>query len=73
MIKRKEKGLALGMILVAAALMIYCGFLGWRVYLLPLQYVGYVLAAIGVAGLAGANIWVGPFAIDPDDDQNKAA
>jgi predicted RND superfamily exporter protein len=71
MIKRKEKGIALAMILLAAVLMIYCGYLGWRVYLLPLQYVGYALAVFGVAGLLGVNIWVGPFAIDPVDDQTR--
>jgi hypothetical protein len=71
MIKRKEKGIAIAMILVAAGLMIYCGYLGWTAYLLPLQYIGFVLAAIGLAGLAGVNICVGPLAIEPDDDQDK--
>ena len=71
MIKQKEKGLALGLILALAALTIYCGFLGWRVYFLPMQYVGYVLAVIGIAGLAGVNIWVGPFEIEPEDKQEN--
>ncbi len=71
MITRQEKGIAIAMILAAGAATIYCGFLGWRAYLVPLQYIGYVLIAIGVAGLAGVNIWVGPFAIKPDDDKGK--
>lgn len=71
MITRQEKGIAIAMTLAAAVLMIICGFLGWTVYRLPLQYLGYIFAAIGIAGLAGVNIWVGPFAIKPDDDESK--
>lgn len=69
MIKREEKGLTLALILIASVLLVVCGFMGWRAYLIPVQYIGYVLGAIGLAGLAGVNIWVGPFAIDPDDKQ----
>jgi hypothetical protein len=69
MIKRKEKGIALGMLLALSAALIYCGFIGWKVYLIPLQYLGLVLGAIGVAGLLGLDIWVGPFAIDTEDDK----
>ena len=70
MIKREEKGIAIAMVLASAAATIYCGLIGWRVYLVPLQYVGYALAVVGLAGLAGANVWVGPFKIRPDDGDN---
>jgi hypothetical protein len=32
---------------------------GWRIDSVPAQYVGYIFAAIGVAGLLGLNIWIG--------------
>jgi hypothetical protein len=31
----------------------------WRISTVPAHYVGYLVAAIGVAGLLGVNIWVG--------------
>ncbi len=31
----------------------------WLINTVPARYVGYVVAAIGVAGLLGLNIWVG--------------
>src|SRR5262245_18689054 len=31
----------------------------WRIKTTPAHYVGYLIAAIGVAGLLGLNIWIG--------------
>jgi hypothetical protein len=31
----------------------------WRIRTVPAHYVGYLIAAIGVAGLLGLNIWYG--------------
>jgi hypothetical protein len=71
MIKRQEKGLALALILAAAGLFVICGFLGWTANWIPLHYIGYALGAYGLAGLAGANIWFGPFAIEPEDQNHE--
>jgi hypothetical protein len=31
----------------------------WRISTVPAHYLGYLVAAIGVAGLLGVNIWAG--------------
>jgi hypothetical protein len=31
----------------------------WRISTVPAHYVGYLIAAVGVAGLLGLNIWSG--------------
>ena len=50
-----------------AAVMVYMGFDGYEVNLLPVEYFGYLLAACGTRGVLGINIWRGgPF--DPRRD-----
>lgn len=43
----------------------------WRISTVPAHYLGYLVAAIGVAGLLGINIWVGG-PLDKRIDANAA-
>lgn len=68
MTRRQERGLINVLVLVVAGVLVYLGIAkGWRINLLPAQYLGYFVAALGVASLAGVNIWFhGP--LDPKND-----
>jgi hypothetical protein len=68
MTRQQERGLINALVFVAAGLLVYLGLAkGWRINLLPAQYLGYFVAALGVASVAGVNIWFkGP--LDPKYD-----
>src|SRR5215467_12717305 len=43
----------------------------WHIGTTPAHYVGYLIAAIGVAGLLGLNIWWGPLDKRRDADSGR--
>jgi hypothetical protein len=66
--QQAKRYLTLVGIFVASGYFVWLGD-GWRIDSVPAPYVGYLVAAIGVAGLLGLNIWVGgPLDKRKDDD-----
>ena len=67
MVRGQKRRLALVYLFAVAIGLVWFGFAGWTINLLPAQYLGYLIAAFGVAALCGVNIWYnGP--LDPRFD-----
>ena len=70
MTRRQERGVVIVLMFVLAGFLEYLGSIGWRINLVPAQYVGYLVAGITMLALAGVNIWhKGP--LDPNDDPRQ--
>jgi hypothetical protein len=58
MTRQQERGLTNALVFVVAGILVYLGIAqGWRINLLPAQYLGYFVAGLGALSLAGVNIW----------------
>jgi hypothetical protein len=68
---RQERALINFLVFVVAGVLVFLGMAkGWRINLLPAQYLGYFVAVLGVLSLAGVNIWFhGP--LDPKNDKER--
>ncbi len=67
MTPRQKRAVALLCIFIAGGFFIWMGFDGWTIDALPAHYLGYLVIALGIAGLLGVNIWYGG-PLDPRDD-----
>lgn len=65
--RRRKRAVALIGIFLASGFFIWLGVEGWTIQTAPAQYVGYLVSAIGIAGLLGINIWYGG-PLDPRGD-----
>lgn len=63
MSRKNSRRVSLVFLFAFAAFLVYSGKVGgWLLNGIPAEYAGYFLAAFGVAGLLGVNIWYGgPF------------
>jgi hypothetical protein len=69
--RRQKRSAALIGVFTAGCFFIWIGFDGWTIESLPAHYLGYVVMAIGIAGLFGVNIWHGG-PLDLRDDQKPS-
>jgi hypothetical protein len=67
MTRRQKRGVALAGVFAASGFFVWSGYAGMTVDSLPAHYLGYVVAAVGVAGTFGVNIWRGG-PLDPRND-----
>lgn len=65
--RRQKRAVALVCIFLASGFFIWLGVEGWTIQTVPAHYVGYLVSAIGIAGLLGINIWYGG-PLDPRGD-----
>ena len=65
--RRQKRAVALICIFLSSGFFIWLGLDGWTVKTVPAQYVGYLIIAVGIAGLLGINIWYGG-PLDPRGD-----
>jgi len=65
--RRQKRAVALICIFLSSAFFIWMGFKGWTIGAVPAHYLGYLVIALGIAGLLGVNIWYGG-PLDPRDD-----
>lgn len=65
--RRQKRAVALIGIFLASGFFIWLGAGGWTIHTVPAHYVGYLVSAIGIAGLLGINIWYGG-PLDPRGD-----
>jgi hypothetical protein len=68
---KQKRRLTLAGIFIAAAFFVWMGLDGWTIQSLPAHYVGFIVAAIGLAGALGLNIWHGgPLDLRRDAEQD---
>ena len=66
MTQRQKRAVALIGIFVAGGFFIWLGD-DWTISSVPAHYVGYIVMAVGIAGVLGLNIWFGG-PLDPRND-----
>jgi len=67
MSRRQQRGFGYCFVFGLAGLLVFLGWKGWQIEFLPAEYLGYLVAAFGVAGILGINIWRGG-PLDPRND-----
>lgn len=55
----QKRRLTLIGVFIAGAFFVWIGLDGWTIKSLPAHYLGFIVIAIGIAGLLGLNIWYG--------------
>lgn len=55
---QQKRLLSIAGIFIASGFFIYLGE-DWLISSVPAKYIGYIVAAVAVAGLLGINIWAG--------------
>jgi hypothetical protein len=66
MTQRQKRAVALVGVFAASGFFIWLGD-DWTISSVPAHYVGYIVMAVGIAGLLGINIWYGG-PLDPRND-----
>ena len=66
----RKRAISLVGIFAAGGFFIWIGLDGWKISTLPAHYLGFIVLAIGVAGMCGLNIWHGG-PLDPKNDSQS--
>ena len=66
----RKRAISLFGIFSAGGFFNWIGLDGWKISTLPAHYLGFIVLAIGVAGMCGLNIWYGG-SLDPKHDSQS--
>jgi hypothetical protein len=66
----RKRALSIVGIFVAGGFFVWIGLDGWTISTMPAHYLGFIVLAVGVAGMCGLNIWHGG-PLDPKNDSQS--